>query len=256
MLQAAIKADPDGVTADRAVIVCHSTGGLIVRSALGDDAFSKRVERVVFMNVPFWGAPKAYDVYLTGDMGIPFLDSDVLQTMVPNLPVFYYLAPSRRYPAAVLSDIRDDGKRVEFTRSALSAGRVMEQLLARSGELGTYPSGVDPWSAKLEEAAERFHAGLLPSKELLKRVPCRVFWSTNRDTVGTLGLRPRRGIRRIEIETTRGDGTVPEVSQKADWPANVCWRLESDAEHVSAVTDAEAWKEIIRWVHDPDRKED
>jgi PKD repeat protein len=77
-------------------IVAHSTGGLIVKKYIQQNA-SPKIEKVVFVGVPNLGAPKAINVLLTGDTGLIGHNRDKMKKLAMNMPIVYDLSPSARY---------------------------------------------------------------------------------------------------------------------------------------------------------------
>lgn len=83
---------------DEVDIVAHSTGGLLVKKYVADNAEDNNIGKVVFVGVPNTGAPKAIKVLLQGDgFGIPWLSDGEMKKIAENLPVVYDLSPSQQY---------------------------------------------------------------------------------------------------------------------------------------------------------------
>lgn len=78
-------------------IIAHSTGGLIVKKYVIDNA-DHGLNKVIFVGVPNLGAPKAVKVLAQGDnFGVIGLSDDEMKKIARNLPVTYDLAPSQSY---------------------------------------------------------------------------------------------------------------------------------------------------------------
>lgn len=83
-------------------LVGHSTGGIVIQGLVSLNSIIKdQVEKVFYMNVPFWGAPKAEVLLLTGYesfFGLNlYADREILRQIGPNIPISYFLAPKGRY---------------------------------------------------------------------------------------------------------------------------------------------------------------
>jgi hypothetical protein len=226
----------------KAALACHSTGGLITRGALMRPGIEETVDRAFFINVPFWGAPKAYYVYLTGDMGIPLVANELMRTIAPNTPIVYYLAPTELYPDPVTVNGRN-----EVLRSpGQNVGIFMSQMVREARALGRYPNGIPPWNPTLEASARAFHASI-QGEPRIGWQNCRVFWSNSRkhDTIGWVWVDQQ--LKAIKSWPTDGDGTVPEKSQKADFAAHpeCLVEISTHPEHVPAPSDPVVWRRIV-----------
>ena len=81
-------------------IVAHSTGGLIVKKYIFENASNPGIEKAVFVGVPNTGAPKAIKTLVQGDnFGVPLLPDSEMKMLAQNFPVVYDLAPSAAYYA-------------------------------------------------------------------------------------------------------------------------------------------------------------
>ncbi len=231
-------------------LIGHSTGGLIIRGALQRSGIQELVDRAYYIDVPFWGAPKIYYSFLSGDM-IPFLSFDIMQKLAPNLPIFYYLAPTEQYPDAVAIDPEvTTGKLYLQLSPKQSAGTIMRKMIKKARENNDYPQDAD-WNDALEKAARDFHRQVA-KPPLIGWDACKVFWSNNgqKDTHGpvTFGVSAnlkRRPLGTVTYETTDGDGTVPVKSQKADFPKSCLFEIKSHPNHVPAPNRDEVWAKIV-----------
>jgi hypothetical protein len=245
---------------ERIAIAAHSTGGLITRAVLQEAGVERHVDRAFFIDVPFWGAPKAYWVFMTGDMGLPFIRTDFLRDLAPNLPVLYYLAPTERYPEVVA---RVAGREIKRTANQ-RVGDFMAGLVREARRSQLYPASglVDVWNDGLEQSARSFHATLAgPPRIGFENTT--VFASTSSTpTIGLVrvdatvtGLPDGSGIAdvntrqpefRLENAATRGDGTVPLVSQIADFPPSTVLAIPGGPTHVAAPNAAFVWESIVK----------
>jgi hypothetical protein len=245
---------------ERIAIAAHSTGGLITRAVLQEAGVERYVDRAFFIDVPFWGAPKAYWVFMTGDMGLPFISIDFLRDLAPNLPILYYLAPTERYPEVVA---RVAGREIQRTANQ-RVGDFMVGLVREARKSQLYPGAgqIDVWNDGLEQAARSFHATLtgpprigfenttvftsnssLPTIGLV-RVDATVTGLP--DSSGIAGVNTQQPEFRLTNGTTRGDGTVPIVSQIADFPPSTVLTIPGGPGHVEAPNTAFVWESIVR----------
>jgi hypothetical protein len=229
---------------DKVAVIGHSTGGLIIRGLLIRDGVDKYVDRAAFIDVPFYGAPKAYFVYLTGDMGVPFLGNEQMMMLAPDMPILYYLAPTKYYPQPVAKVGGNPRYRLH-----LDAGDIMRDLLEAARNNRLYPQSgplAKDWNNDLDFAADLYHGAIhnFPIKIDLKN--CLVFVSTaEAKTIGAV----RVGANGVEYDSVPGDGTVPLVSQIGDFAdkAEVERRpIPGSPEHTMAPNREYVWQEIIR----------
>ncbi|MBX3068727.1 MAG: hypothetical protein KF844_08820 [Cryobacterium sp.] len=223
----------------KVVLVGHSTGGLIIRGAIKSTSAPSRIERAYFVNVPFWGAPKSYYVFMTGDMGIAIVANEFMRQMAPNAPIVYYLAPSEQFPGEVAVVGRNPVAR--FTGQ--DVGGFMRQLVKDAQALGLYPT-LDPWNTSLELAARDFHRSIA-GQPAIGWDRCRIFWSEGASPNTASRLFVDEAAKQIGTRAILGDGTVPSVSQKADWPASSLIENPARPLHVPAPNAAFVWEKIV-----------
>jgi hypothetical protein len=253
---------------DKIALACHSTGGLIVRAALLQSGVEQYVDQAFFINVPFWGAPKTYYVYVTGDMVLN-VAWPLMQELNPNSPIIYYLSPSERYPDPVVQE--DWAARAQLgiaTRrraghpataimnpiidahnaAARDAERRAEAPLGHLGEPLAAPTPVEPqlphFNPVIERAAAAFHASIA-GEPRIGWANCTVFWNEN-GTPSTPGPVWLDGRGHGHFEPTDGDGTVPSVSQRADAPrASQVLNPDPVVGHVEAPNQPFVWRHVI-----------
>ena len=235
---------------DKIAIACHSTGGLITRGVLCRQGIEDYVDKAFFINVPFWGAPKAYYVYLSGDM-VPFVNNKYMQSLAPNMPIIYYLAPTEKYPSvvAVLPGTLHNEVGRQPNQSVATA--FMNELIAEARRKNVYPAAgqIDPWNKGLENAAKMFHRSI-QSKPLIGYENCHVFWSlAEKPTPGSV-LIDHTLESPIAFRDVDGDSTCPAVSQRADFPPVCRIKIPGDTEHVPAPTTTFVWEKIIEILSD------
>lgn len=235
---------------DKIAIACHSTGGLITRGVLTESGAENYIDRVFYIDVPFWGAPKAYHVYLTGDMGIAFIRDNFIRQLAPNMPIMYYLAPSEQYPDPVTRNLRPGPTHGVDRRSpGQPVSLFMNQLIAGGRQGGEYPAAgsIDPWNSQLEAAANAYHNNLVTRPTRLALSNVKVFWSNSQknDTIGTLYLTAENEFASLKIA---GDGTVPVSSQRADFPAASLVEVETHPEHVPSPNEPFVWRKIVEFL--------
>jgi hypothetical protein len=177
-LQAELREKPD--TDDEVALTGHSTGGLIMRRALGEPGMQQRVSHAFFISVPFRGAPKALGVILTGkdppgggpgNRMVDFVDPDSLRDAALCMPIVYHLAPSAAYtervaftpgrpPAAPIS-VEEDKR--DLIDTAISAGFLPAPCFVKAsglsdGERALLASSSNDWHSFWSEASERLRA--------------------------------------------------------------------------------------------------
>lgn len=183
----------------RITLIGHSMGGLVSRHYLESGLYTGRpgfgkVERLVTLGTPHFGAPKALGAVL-GLEQQAFLQPDQVRTLAsdPRYPSAYQLLPHRGEPYAWNLDPQKLYQPVDVWEAAVAPG------------LGLVRSNLD--------AAFRFHQSLDPARA---PVPYFCFVGTHQKTIALVHLNLRAGaienkIRRIEPEDS-GDGTVPTWS--------------------------------------------
>lgn len=230
---------------EKVALVCHSTGGLITQGVLKRDGVKKLVDKAFFINVPFRGAPKAYYVYLTGDM-LPMIRNWVMRKIAPNTSIVYYLAPTELYHGEVMI-IHKKGKKTIKRFYDQNVGELMNQLVEEAREKGDYPDigEIPVWNTILEKDAKKFHHSILGEPEI-GWDNCTAFYSNGHETPGPVFVNPGHELgTNIDKETVDGDGTVPTISQKADFPLKCLELIPSCPEHVPAPNDEFVWYTII-----------
>lgn len=236
---------------DKIAIACHSTGGLITRGVLCRQGIEDYVDKAFFINVPFWGAPKAYYVYLRGDM-VPFVNNKYMQSLAPNMPIIYYLAPTEKYPYVVAVLPGPPNREVGRQPDQSVATAFMNGLIAEARRRkNVYPPAgqIDPWNKGLEKAAKMFHSSI-QGEPRIGYENCHVFWSLAvKPTPGPVfidhTLEPP-----IDFRDVAGDSTCPAVSQRADFPPECRIKIPGDTEHVPAPTTTFVWEKIIEILSD------
>jgi hypothetical protein len=206
---------------DRVALAGHSTGGLVIRSALSPvtgPTFRQWVDRAFFINVPLRGAPKSYFGLLTGKMVAGVLDSAYMQQIAPDMPIVYYLAPAAGYldPHATPPDVV-----VEYPGAA---GLVRQRRPFGAGtgymQAVTGAAGVGRWVPSLAASADNFFR---PFNRAAGSPPV-IGWRNTLTFLGTQSLASTpgtvvvRGTGQVDLRYTRGDGTVPLGSLTAGIP--------------------------------------
>lgn len=107
LLKKKIQEIVDSTGSDKVDVIAHSTGGLLVKKYVIDNASEHHLGKTVFVGVPNTGAPKAIKVFLQGDgFGVPWLADGEMKKLAANFPVVYDLAPSQRYFAEKTSPLK------------------------------------------------------------------------------------------------------------------------------------------------------
>jgi hypothetical protein len=182
-----LKQAPD--TDDQVAVMGHSTGGVVIRRALGritdQDCLDPAVKGnhpvpdtlislAFFLSVPFDGAPKALPVLMTGlqepegSRMIPFLVPESLVAVSLAMPIVYHLATTGDYayrpasspsrPAGAQEDREAD--KAGFVTDALDAGLMPRPWFVRASV--TDPAlrrrlalGANDWHQLVRELAQR-----------------------------------------------------------------------------------------------------
>ncbi len=232
--------------AHKAALVGHSTGGLIMRGILIAPGIGDSVDKAAFIDVPFYGAPKAYYVYLTGDMGVPFLGQSQMTLLAPNMPILYYLAPNQYYPDPVA--VINGNPRY---RLHTDAGDIMRDLLAQAKKNGLYSDSGSPdggWNGTLETDAALYAIKVNNGTPAIGYDNILVFTSDAKGakaTIGALKITPNA----VTYDAANGDGTVPLVSQRGDFGNRVGVKFQavaSGALHTAAPNEEQVWEAIIK----------
>jgi hypothetical protein len=223
--------------ADKVALAGHSTGGLIVRSALtptppglpSGQNFRQWVDRAFFINTPFLGAPKAYYALMTGDMVAGLLDRDILKQIAPDLPIVYYLAPIAGYidPSntnggdLVMQYPTGPAKTFSSTRASPAATYMTPGIkAAQQGSPPAPPPG--PWNTALAKAADDFFQNIGTSAPVIGwentvvfagtlplGMPCPTDPKPPNPSGTTPGTVVVVGPGSVIAKCTEGDGTVP-----------------------------------------------
>jgi hypothetical protein len=184
-------------TDDEVAVSGHSTGGVIIRRALGEPAMKDLVSHAFFMNVPFRGAPKALGVALTGkdpigggfmSRMIPFIDPDSLSSLALSMPIVYHLASSNAYGEQIaFTPDRGGGAPTSVEKdkdalitAALQAGLTPPQFVKAAGLSDEERAGLamtaDEWHAYYREAFERHRAQEIYAAVFPHGLPKREGW--------------------------------------------------------------------------------
>jgi hypothetical protein len=172
-LQTHLRSLPDAD--DELALAGHSTGGLIIRRALGEPGMQARVSHAFFISVPFLGAPKALSVILTGqdppgaDRMIVFVTADSLRDGALSMPIVYHLAPSAEYPERVAVTPRSgdasssiEADKRDLIETAINAGfRPRPRFVQAAGsdaERAQLAASADSWHSFWVQASERLRA--------------------------------------------------------------------------------------------------
>jgi hypothetical protein len=122
----------------------------------------------------------------------------------------------------------------------------MDQLIAGARQRGVYPpsSEIDPWNKELEKSARDFQSAISSSPPRIGIENVKVFWSNaGNNTPGSIYLTlTREG---VMYHGVPGDGTVPLVSQRADFPQNSLIEIPSHPEHVASPNQPFVWNKVV-----------
>lgn len=231
---------------DKVAVVGHSTGGVILRGAVARGEAKDLVEKAFFIDVPLFGAPKAYFVYLTGAMGIPFLGDAQMQLLSPNMPIVYHLAPTRNYPDPVATA---DGR--TWYRRYTDARDIMRLMVDEARTKKLYPGPglhAREWNRNLELDAEAYHLRS-QGPPAMGWKNCVVFSSTKPAAEGKTIGRIFITNYGVDFDSVVGDGTVPLTSQLGDFAQHDETRrvpIPNSPLHAAAPNQEYVWEEIIK----------
>src|SRR5215204_660594 len=202
---------------DQVAILAHSMGGLVTRRYIDDPSRAQKVERVVTLGTPYWGAPKAWGMLAHGQTSPTFsaldliIDNDEGRLFARNSSGLYSMFPSDSYLSAT---------RGWLTYTNRNGGNPLDV----QGTLNAIATLDDPggnW--QLAQNARSLHGNYLDSFATKIDANGRVNGVDYRVLVGTGFLTPTRVTENPEPwldETTwafgNGDATVPLVSAMAD----------------------------------------
>jgi hypothetical protein len=224
---------------DKLAIASHSTGGLITRALLVQPGVEQFVDKAFFIDVPFWGAPKAYYVFFSGDMGLPFIRPRFMQSLSQNMPIVYYLAPTEKYPDFVIME----PARKRYPGQSVFTDFIRQMILGARA-IGFFPEGPEAWNHELESSARAFHASIQGTPRIGYQ-NCIVFYSDTKkfDTQGPLYIKGYN----VRVMGIPGDGTVPLVSQIADYKENGGTVIENPAGpyHVPSPNQNLVWEKVL-----------
>ena len=83
--------------ASKVDIIAHSMGGLVTKKYI-EKYGENKVDQIIFMGTPHYGAAKSLKVLLFGDnLGIPVISTERIRVLSRNFPSMYELLPFRKY---------------------------------------------------------------------------------------------------------------------------------------------------------------
>ena len=181
---------------EKVTLMAHSMGGLVSRLYIDDAARARKIERLLTVGTPYWGAPKAIFPLAAGieAPGLssldPFLDNAEFTDFARNLSGNYFLYPSDAYgPWFRALDQGSD----PLDRAALL--EYVDNDLLGNGAL-------------LEHALD-VHADQLDGFET-HGVDYQVMAGSGLETISSVALQPfGLGAVRAVVGYENGDGTVP-----------------------------------------------
>lgn len=82
---------------DKVIIIAHSMGGLISRAYI-DSLGRDKVDTLITMGTPWYGAPKPYYGLINGyTFGNPFVRTELMKILMQNYPAAYQLIPKKPF---------------------------------------------------------------------------------------------------------------------------------------------------------------
>lgn len=82
----------------KVMLISHSNGGLVIKEAVADANYAKKVGKWVTLGTPWLGAPASMKAWIDGyDLDIPILSNEVGRELAMHSPSAYGLLPSPAY---------------------------------------------------------------------------------------------------------------------------------------------------------------
>ena len=195
--------------APRVVLVGHSMGGLVARQYAARSERVARLERVITVGTPYWGAPAMAEQMRSGQTGLPvdpILDDTNIWTILRNAPGPMQLLP----PEAFFQAGRPAYYFIDTDRPLTSYAATARYFVERGQNAGLLEAArrrhaeIDRFDAARAWPPGFYHvlAGRhLPTLRVLREYPC---------AGGRLPSGPNRCVEERGYEA--GDGTVPWTS--------------------------------------------
>jgi hypothetical protein len=238
--------------ADKVAVAGHSTGGMVLNALMRQPEARQLVSKVFFIATPFYGAIKPYYAVLRGTMMLGaavewlVLDASSFKTLGCNLPVLYYLAPTKLYPRKVACI---NGR--NFVRLGQSAGDVTEMLMSVVNQLRKsgdpfLKDNAQSWNRDLQRCADAFHRAC-KAPLVIPAERCRVYYTSFRTkgnlraTLGPITYETGKG---LAFDPIDGDGTVPMDSLKGPFGEESLCRIDANLDHTGIMASDQLWDDI------------
>ncbi|MDO4977504.1 MAG: DUF6273 domain-containing protein [Eubacteriales bacterium] len=241
------------------ILVCHSMGGLVASSYINRSTANKeKVDKLITIGTPYWGAPKALHVLETGEMMKDFNNSSFMSTfknkMVTreffkmashNLPTVYELMPNTEYMNnyAVAKLYRGSSKKASLSNgfTTLNVDEIKDKIMKSHHNLDLYNSALNVTKQFTDNRA-------------LNSVDSYVIYSGTLLTIGAVIYDDFMKCKDIEI--TVGDGTVPLYSARAGFNTSANskeYAVESgEHDHSSLAANPESIKIVKEIIDQPE----
>lgn len=199
----------------KVILVTHSMGGLLARRYTANPTWAQRVQRVITIAAPYWGAPILAKHMRAGTVPLPYdllLDNDNVWQGIRNFPGAMQLLPSPAYfTQAGGYYIKGNELLLSFDATRTFFGS-KDQNLALIDQARTFHQSIDDFRGALNVPYDILAASHLASPSHIREYTCWWFFTCWEERTYAMG-----------------DGTVPWASASlsgaaGDWSgqANVC----------------------------------
>lgn len=235
--------------AEKVDVICHSTGGLITRSAIKFN--EAKINKTVYIGVPHFGTTKAY---FFAHSKIPITDKflELFFKLFGNKKDFKKFSEAFHTIARLSQsffDLMPYDNYLNKSRAVLSAPRTQGSGLERKvGVEQTYKTG--DWGFS-KDLIEKIDEGRQLRKDLGTEIPGDhlIVYSKHKETLDTVQFTGRK-FKKPTASKRKGDGTIPTFSGsggKGEFNKN-SKRLEVNATHVELPNNSKVINEIFKYL--------
>ena len=257
-------------------IVTHSMGGLLFRAYMLKYKNENKINNVVTVNLPFWGAPMAFYRMLAGEFyeTVPIVGSvldyftDAAQKRaLPTFPAFHQLLPSDYYLNAVDNILSEEGWDFDgnhIDNEVYDSTKLKEQINLKSGQtvppystnMAFHTLGQDDWSGD-DSSINMLH--LITKKAAKDTTVGLKFVSHTFSVHDEFGfIHDLKSTPVIQKVPGFGDGVVPFLSANRNGGYNgpsasyhvVPTTDDAKAEHTAALENKDVWDTIDDFLSD------
>jgi|GEM_PF-5696717 len=145
----------------KVILIAHSMGGLIARGYIYSDAArAGRVDRLIAMGTPYWGAPKPWYAMIHGyTFDNPFVNESLMKVLTQNWPAGYQLMPRIPFVSTVAGQ--------KLPLSETNAIKYKGFTGRTAGVIDSYavtPTNEHSMNSKLVEMANDFYSKVGPKE--------------------------------------------------------------------------------------------